>query len=146
MKILIKLSNDWPEHVSGNPVLDEWVHKVPWCGVEYFLLCEDGHVYQSYIKMPFSTEIKEFQLFRHTNIDETSFMIEEINEWPEGVNTRKGFISKIDKRHPYNKKENGCWYVSPEGNDAVIIFDAPEIQEHKNRYKEMPIISCEFLK
>lgn len=30
--------------------------------------------------MPFSVEIKEFQLFRHTHIDETSFMIEEINE------------------------------------------------------------------
>lgn len=44
------------------------------------LLCEDGNVYQSYIKMPFSVEIKEFQLFRHTHIDETSFMIEEINE------------------------------------------------------------------
>ena len=27
-----------------------------------------------------------------------------------------------------------------------MIFDAPEIQEHKNRYKEMPIISCEVLK
>lgn len=58
------------------------------------LLCEDGNVYQSYIKMPFSVEIKEFQLFRHAHIDETSFMIEEINEWPEGVNIRKGFISK----------------------------------------------------
>ncbi|HEE1269183.1 TPA: hypothetical protein R6477_005218, partial [Klebsiella pneumoniae] len=88
MKVLIKLSNDWPEHVSGNPVLDKWVHKIPWSGIECFLLCEDGNVYQSYIKMPFSVEIKEFQLFRHTHIDETSFMIEEINEWPEGVNTR----------------------------------------------------------
>jgi hypothetical protein len=71
--------------------------------------------YQSYIKMPFSVEIKEFQLFRHTHIDETSFMIEEINEWPEGVNISKGFISKTDKRHPYNKKENGCWYVFLKG-------------------------------
>ena len=73
-------------------------------------------------------------------------MIEEIIDWPEGVNIRKGFISITDKRLPYNKKENGCWYVSPEGNDAVIIFYAPEIQGHKNRYKEMPIISCEVLK
>jgi hypothetical protein len=32
-------------------------------------------------------------------------MIEEINEWPEGVNIRKGFISKTDKRHPYNKRK-----------------------------------------
>ncbi|MBE3275275.1 hypothetical protein IMW81_25350 [Klebsiella pneumoniae] len=48
MKVLIKLSNDWPEHVSGNPVLDKWVHKIPWSGIECFLLCEDGNVYQSY--------------------------------------------------------------------------------------------------
>ncbi|WP_179287749.1 hypothetical protein [Klebsiella pneumoniae] len=46
MKVLIKLSNDWPEHVSGNPVLDKWVHKIPWSGIECFLLCEDGNVYQ----------------------------------------------------------------------------------------------------
>ncbi|MHB7289610.1 hypothetical protein ACYCJ5_26825 [Klebsiella pneumoniae] len=38
MKVLIKLSNDWPEHVSGNPVLDKWVHKIPWSGIECFLL------------------------------------------------------------------------------------------------------------
>lgn len=145
MKILIKLSNDWPAYANGNHINDEWVHEVPWCGIEYFLLCEDGHVYQSYIKMPFSTEINEFQLFRHIHIDETSFMIETINEWPDGVNIRKGFISKRDKRHLYNKKENCCWYVSPEGNDSVIIVDAPEIQEHQNRYNEVPIISCEVL-
>ncbi|VCV32248.1 hypothetical protein BANRA_00160 [Klebsiella pneumoniae] len=36
MKVLIKLSNDWPEHVSGNPVLDKWVHKIPWSGIECF--------------------------------------------------------------------------------------------------------------
>ena len=68
MKVLIKLSNDWPEHVSGNPVLmiigftkDSLVrHRM-------LLLCEDGNVYQSYIKMPFSVEKKEFQLFRHTH-------------------------------------------------------------------------------
>ena len=122
MKLLIKLSNDWPEHLSGNPVLDEWVHEIPWYGNEYFLLCEDGNVYQSYIKMPFSTVIKEFQLFRHTHVDETSFIIETTDEWPDDVNIREGFISKVDKRHLYSKKENGCWYVSPEGNDAVIIL------------------------
>ncbi|HDQ3372723.1 TPA: hypothetical protein P7468_005302, partial [Klebsiella pneumoniae] len=114
-------------------------------GNEYFLLCEDGNVYQSYIKMPFSTVIKEFQLFRHTHVDETSFIIETTDEWPDDVNIREGFISKVDKRHLYSKKENGCWYVSPEGNDAVIIFDAPEIQEHKNKYNRMPIITCEAL-
>lgn len=145
MKVLIKLNNDWPEYVSGNPVPDDWVHKIPWSGIECFLLCDDGNIYQSYIKMPFSTEIKEFQLFRHTHIDETSFMIEAINEWPNGVNIRKGFISRRDSRHLYNKKENGCWYVSPEGDDAVIMFDAPEIQEHKNNHNRMPIITCEVL-
>ncbi|EAT4593615.1 hypothetical protein M8D54_004970 [Salmonella enterica] len=145
MKILIQLSNDWPENVSGNPVLDEWIYNVPWFGIEYFLLCEDGKVYQSYIKMPFSIEITEFQLFKHIHIDETSFILQATNEWPDGVNIRKGFISRRDERHLYNKKENGCWYVSPEGNDAVIIFDAPEIQEHKNRYNRMPIITYEVL-
>lgn len=73
-------------------------------------------------------------------------MIEEINEQFEGVNIRKGFILKIDKRYLYNKKENGCWYVLFEGNDVVIIFDVFEIQEYKNRYKEMLIILCEVLK
>lgn len=146
MKFLIKLNNDWPEHASGNTVLDEWVHKIPWSGIECFLLCEDGNIYQSYIKMPFPVEIKEFQLFRHKHIDEATFILEPTNAWPDSVNIRKGFISRKDKKHLYNKKENSCWYVSPEGNDAVIIFDAPEIQEHKNRYNEMPIILCEVLK
>ncbi|MCO5781369.1 hypothetical protein [Citrobacter meridianamericanus] len=33
-KLLIIISNDLPEHVSGNPVIDEWVHEVSWCGIE----------------------------------------------------------------------------------------------------------------
>ncbi|VCZ73972.1 hypothetical protein BANRA_03578 [Klebsiella pneumoniae] len=67
MKVLIKLSNDWPEHVSGNPVLDKWVHKIPWSGIECFLLCEDGNVYQSYIKCLFCRDkrISTFQAYTH---------------------------------------------------------------------------------
>lgn len=60
MKVLIKLSNDWFEYVSGNLVFDKWVYKIFWFGIECFLLCEDGNVYQLYIKMFFFVEIKEF--------------------------------------------------------------------------------------
>ena len=69
-------------------------------------------------KLPICNIVSDF------NSSDTIFLFPRINIYEK-------------KRHPYNKKENGCWYVSPEGNDAVIIFDAPEIQEHKNRYKEM---------
>ncbi|KHN51879.1 hypothetical protein [Pectobacterium fontis] len=141
MKILINVQKNWPDNVKELDSSKYDQNEIPWCGKELFFLHEDGRVYQRYVKMPFIVGVDELSLFSLTTKDDNSFLIEEITDWPKGVNIRKGFV-----RAEWGHKSNGCcWYVFPDGGNMYAYFDAPTIQEHHRIYNVMPFITCEVL-
>ncbi|WP_259399301.1 hypothetical protein [Pectobacterium carotovorum] len=137
MKILINVQKNWPDNVKELDSAKYDQNEIPWCGKELFFLHEDGRVYQRYVKMPFIVDVDKLSLFSLTTKDDNSFLIEEITDWPNGVNIRKGFV-----RAGWGHKSCGaCFCVFPDGSNMYAYFDAPTIQEHHRIYNVMCISS-----
>ncbi|MEN4670580.1 hypothetical protein ABEH32_07400 [Pantoea agglomerans] len=142
MEILFRLSGQWPKEDNNlafkmQADADGVIRKRK----TFYLLHDDGRIYKSFSGLPFIYDIEEFQIFKLININEEMFILQRMEEWPEGTSKDNGITSKL----PVSAESVACWYMHHDGSTMPTYFDAPAIEMHRKINKNMPVVTYEVL-
>ncbi|EOJ8050159.1 MULTISPECIES: hypothetical protein [Enterobacter] len=101
---------------------------------------ERNEIYEHTILCPFLSDLKNNTLITVKATDQSNFIIETLDKWPEGKSPLKGFIPQ----QKYNRLEFGyfCMYGQSSLIPSHLEFNAliEHYHVHKNNNKTRPLI------